>query len=125
MCTQIPAFILLAILCVTDAYASDDSDFGRIDQRAYDPAAAEHTLLVTFQDREINRVTVGSRSSQYVPRGNYVSTTWAIRIATQIATDYKLEIVAQWPVTELGVHCVVYYVPAGQSIDERADATFP
>jgi subtilisin family serine protease len=121
VCTRISAFILLAILCVTDACASDDSDFGRVDPRAYDTAAAEHTLLVTFQDREINRVTVGSRSSQYVPRGNYVSTTWANRIATQIASDYKLEIVAQWPVTELGVYCVVYYVPAGQSIEERAD----
>ena len=114
--------MLLTILCVTDAYAFDDSDASTFDSRAYDPAAAEHTLLVTFQDRGINRVAVGSRSSQYTPRGTYVSTTWANRIATRIATDYKLEIVAQWPVTELGVHCVVYYVPPGQSIEERENA---
>jgi subtilisin family serine protease len=120
--TRIAAFILLAILCVTDAHASDDSGVSGVDPRAYDPAAAAHTLLVTFRDREINRVTVGSRSSQYAPRGDYVSTTWANRIATRLATDYKLEIVAQWPVTELGVDCVVYYVPAGQSIKESADA---
>jgi len=122
VCTRIPVFILLVILCATDAYASGDTGAGTFDSRAYDPAAAEHTLLVTFQDRGINRVTVGSRSSQYTPRGTYVRSTWANRIATRIATDYKLEIVAQWPVTELGVHCVVYYVPAGQSIEDRENA---
>ena len=119
---RIPAFLLLAILCVTGAYAFGDSDTGTIDSRVFDPAAAEHTLLVTFQDRSINRVTVGSRSSQYAPRGAYDSTTWANRIATRIATDYNLEMVAQWPVTELGVHCVVYYVPADQLIEERESA---
>ena len=97
-------------------------DTSTIDSRAYDPVAAEHTLLVTFRDRSINRVTVGSRSSQYRPRGNYDSATWAHRIATRIAADYNLEMVAQWPVTELGVHCVVYYVPADQLIEERESA---
>ena len=120
MYNRIPTFILLAILCVTGTDTFGDSD--TIDSRAYDPAAAEHTLLVTFQDRGINRVTVGPRSNQYASRGNYDSTTWAHRIATRIATDYNLEIVAQWPVTELGVHCVVYYVPADQLIEEQENA---
>jgi subtilisin family serine protease len=119
---RISAFILLTILCATGMYAFGETDTGTIDSRAYDPAAAEHMLLVTFQDRGINRVTVGSRSSQYASRGNYNSTAWANRIAPRIAADYNLEMVAQWPVTELGVHCVVYYVPADQLIEERENA---
>ena len=119
---RIPACILVTILCATGMLAFGETDTGTIDLRTYDPAAAEHTLLVTFQDRGINRVAVGPRSSQYAPRGGYDSTTWANRIATRIATDYKLEMVAQWPVTELGVHCVVYYVPADQLIEERKRA---
>jgi subtilisin family serine protease len=119
---QISAFILLTILCATGARAFGETDISTIDSRAYDPATTEHTLLVTFQDRGINRVTVGARSSQYVSRGNYDKTAWAHRIATRIAADYNLEMVAEWPVTELGVHCVVYYVPHGQLIEERENA---
>ncbi|MGB5717654.1 MAG: S8 family serine peptidase [Gammaproteobacteria bacterium] len=119
---RIPAFILLTILCASGMRAFGEADTDRIDSRAYDPSAAAHTLLVTFQDRGINRVSVGPRSSQYASRGSYKSTAWANRIATRIAADYNLELVAQWPVTELGVHCVVYYVPADQVIEESENA---
>jgi len=116
---HIRLFLLLGVLCAAGAQAAGDSALIRTDTRAYDPAAAEQTLLVTFPDRGLNRVAVGSRSSRYAARGKYDNTTWAVRVARQIAADHKLEMITQWPVTELGVRCVVYYVPSGQAVEER------
>lgn len=115
-------FFLRAILCVTAANAFAGSDVEDIDIRAYDPTASDRSLLVTFADRGINRVGVGPRGSKYTARGDYNSTTWARHNAVDIAEDYDLEVIAQWPVTELGVHCVVYYVPDGKSIEELEKA---
>jgi hypothetical protein len=78
---------------------------------------AERRILVTFIDRSINRVPFGNPANPYRQRGDYRSSTWSRWTATRFAEDYKLQQVAQWPITTLGVHCVVYEIPLDQSID--------
>jgi Subtilase family len=78
---------------------------------------AERRILVTFVDRSINRVPFGNPANPYRQRGDYRSSTWSRWTATRFAEDYKLQQVAQWPITTLGVHCVVYEIPLDQSID--------
>ena len=72
---------------------------------------------MTFVDRSINRVPFGNSANPYRQRGDYRSSTWGRWTATRFAEDYKLQQVAQWPITTLGVHCVVYEIPLDQYID--------
>jgi hypothetical protein len=78
---------------------------------------AERRILVTFIDRSINRLPFGNPANPYRQRGDYRSSTWSRWTATRFAEDYKLQQVAQWPITTLGVHCVMYEIPLDQSID--------
>lgn len=74
-------------------------------------------VLVTFSDEREDRVPLGSPASNYRRRGDYGNSTWSESQAAQLAEDYGLIQKAQWPVTVLGVHCVVYEVPPAVSVD--------
>ncbi len=75
-------------------------------------------ILLTFPDRSLQR-TPNAAPGRYLRRGdNYQSTTWSRTIASDIARDYSLAPVVEWPIRSLGVHCVVYRVEETQSIEE-------
>ena len=76
---------------------------------------ADHLLLVGFPDQSINR-PLGASPSTYRRRGNYQSSGWSKRISQQIAEDYHIEKLTEWPMSEIGVHCIVYQVPANASV---------
>ncbi len=81
-----------------------------------DQNQVDRTILVTFQDRSIERTSVVG-GDRYRSRGAYDSTLWGRRVADYIAEKYTLEIVAQWPISELDIHCVVFKVPEGAQVD--------
>lgn len=81
------------------------------------PGAADHLLLIGFPDQSINRVQ-SATSTSYRRRGGYQSSGWSQRITQQIAYDYQIQKLTEWPMSEVGVHCVVYQVPAGASVAE-------
>ena len=100
-------------------------------QAGHDPTAdypgmpggddASKEILVTYVDRSINRAST-SPSSNYRRRGHYRSSSWSERIAGELSEAYHLTVVAQWPMTELGVECVVYDVASDASVTEVLDA---
>ena len=73
-------------------------------------------ILVTFLDERVDRVPIDGPDT-YRQRGEYADSTFSRRVAAALAEQYELEEVAQWPVTALGVHCVVYDVPPRLSMD--------
>jgi len=73
--------------------------------------AADRRLLVTFTDRTINRELPGNALDGYRVRSQYGNSGWSERIARELADRHHLQFIAQWPVSELGVSCVVYEVP--------------
>ena len=81
------------------------------------PAGADHLLLVGFPDQTINRIQSATATS-YRRRGGYQSSAWSRRVTQQIAEDYHIQKLTEWPMSEVGVHCVVYQVPAGTSVTE-------
>jgi subtilisin family serine protease len=84
-----------------------------------EPGAAEdRRILVTFIDRSIGRELAGNPTDTYRPRGLYANSGWSARFAGDLAERYGLHLIAQWPVTALGVACVVYEVPANRSMDQ-------
>jgi len=78
---------------------------------------ADHLLLIGFPDQSMNRVQSAS-STSYRRRGGYQSSGWSQRITQQIAEDYHIQKLTEWPMSEVGVHCAVYQVPAGASLPE-------
>jgi subtilisin family serine protease len=69
---------------------------------------ADNLLLVAFTDNTINSVKGSASPSSYRQRGGYQGSTWSERITDQLADDYDLEKLTEWPMTEVGMHCVVY-----------------
>jgi subtilisin len=95
---------LLALLTAC-AYTTDFPLLG-------DSATAEdRRLLVTFVDRTINRKLPGNALDGYRVRSQYNNSGWGERIAHELADRHHLQVIAQWPVSALGVSCVVYEVP--------------
>lgn len=84
---------------------------------AINSSPSTNQMLVTFQDERVDQVPVADPANGYRRRGDYQNSTWSQRIAAQLAEDYGLQFLAQWPINTLGIHCVVYQVPANQSVD--------
>jgi len=81
------------------------------------PQDESRSILVTYVDRTINRRSVLSSGSHYRARGQYKTSAWGQRKARKISNTHSLILVAQWPVTELGVYCVVYRLPEEALLD--------
>jgi subtilisin family serine protease len=86
-----------------------------------DQPNADRLLLVGFTDNTINSVKGSASPTAYRPRGAYQSSTWSERITNQLADDYGLEKLAEWPMTEVGVHCVVYRVTGEASVKDAVE----
>lgn len=105
----------LAILLLFGCGCANQIDFANLgDQRA----DQERRILVTFLDRTIQRDLPGNSQDRYRTRGDYGNSAWSERIALTLAKRYQLRFIAQWPVTELGVSCVVYEVPSSLPLQQ-------
>jgi subtilisin family serine protease len=109
---RLVTLLALIVLCMGCA---NQTDYSRLGDSG---AAQEHRLLVTFVDRSINRDLPGNSQDAYLVRGSYGNSSWSERIAQKLAERYRLQLIAQWPVTELGVNCVVYEVPESLVVNQ-------
>jgi subtilisin family serine protease len=81
----------------------------------YNQGDQDKVVMLGFKDAGINRI----RSNvQYRNRGSYHSTAWSRRRASQLAEKYGLTELTAWPVTELGIHCIVYKLPDSMSMQQ-------
>lgn len=80
--------------------------------------AEDRRLLVTFSDQSINRRLTGNSQDGYRVRDQYANSGWSLRIAQDLADRHHLQMIAQWPVTELGLSCVVYEAPDPEQLEQ-------
>lgn len=106
--------LLMAMLVVLPASAEQEFF---VDPQLFDSTQADRIILVTYTDKHIDRIPVGVANQSYRRRGEYSSSTWGKRVASSIEADYKLTILSQWPIREIGEHCVVYLIDEDQSVD--------
>lgn len=106
--------LLIAVLILAGACAGT-TDLSRLGDSK---TAEERRLLVTFTDRTINRELPGNALDGYRVRGQYGNSGWSEHIAHELADRHHLQFVAQWPVTTLGVSCVVYEVPENLPVQQ-------
>lgn len=110
-------FCLIVSLFSSAALSTDEKLL--IDPQLFDHTQADRIILVTYADSHINRISVGSISQQYYRRrGKYDSSTWSKRVASDIEREYQLKILSQWPIKEIGEHCVVYLIGENHSMNE-------
>jgi hypothetical protein len=90
----------------------------------------DRILIVAFSDLHINRIQRVSPSAGYRKRGNYQSSSWGKRVSSEIEEEYGITKLTEWPVSSIGLHCAVYWVPESSSFnaikqaleaDERID----
>lgn len=93
-----------------------------VSPQVFESKQAGRIILVTYADKHINRIPVGAANQSYRRRGEYNSSTWSKRVASGIEADYKLKILSQWPIREIGEHCVVYLVGEDQPMTEVISA---
>ncbi|WP_258364538.1 S8 family serine peptidase [Nitrosomonas sp. Nm84] len=93
-----------------------------VDPQVFDSKQVERIILVTYADKHIGRISVGVANQSYHRRGDYSSSTWSRGVASSIETDYKLKILSQWPIKEIGEHCVVYLVHESQPMADVISA---
>lgn len=82
---------------------------------------AERRLLVTFADQSLNRPWQGNPQDDYPLANSYRNSGWSERKAKTLADQYHLRLIAQWPVTELGVSCVLYEAPENLPLPKLLD----
>jgi subtilisin family serine protease len=79
---------------------------------------SERRILIAFGDRTIARAPLGDAASTYRRRGQgYSTSTFSSHLVQDLADQYRLKRISDWPVTALGMHCVVFEVAAGASVD--------
>lgn len=110
------SFIFLLTLSVpskSEGFNPDSAELSTV----LDTTATDHLLLIGFPDRSMDRVQAAS-STSYRRRGGYQSSGWSQRMSQQIAEDYHIQKLTEWPMTEVGVHCAVFRVPADASVSD-------
>lgn len=113
-------FLLLMVMLV--ALPAKAEQKLSIDSQLFDAGQADRIILVIYADKHINRIPIGAADQTYRQRGSYSSSTWSKRVAASIERDYKIRILAQWPIKEIGEHCVVFLVGEDQSIVDVINA---
>jgi subtilisin family serine protease len=82
-------------------------------------ADADRQLVVTIREADASLVTpAGATPKTYGDPARYRPSSFARRIADELAEDYDLAWVADWRIEVLGVHCVVYSAPDPKSRSE-------
>jgi len=75
-------------------------------------ADIERQLVITIREAPTSMAApAGSTPKSYGNAGNYRSSGYARRLTDEIARDYGLTRIAEWPIKVLGVHCVVLSAP--------------
>ncbi len=115
------AILVIALTSMPALSGETDSEESRL-SGVLNPANTERMLLVAFSDLHIDRIQMIASSASYRRRGPYKSSTWSQRVSRSIEQQHGLQKLTEWPMTEVGVHCAVYLVPAGISVAETMQA---
>jgi len=89
-----------------------------IDPQLFDHEQENNIILVTYTEKQSNRIQIGTANQTYRRRGEYSSSTWSRKVASTIETDYKLKTLSQWLISAINEYCVVYQVDSNQPLNE-------
>ncbi len=94
----ISAFIAMAVLSVPAECKTDNTNKSDV-YALLDQKNADRLLLVGFTDHTINSIKSTASPTSYRQRSSYGSSTWSERVTNDLAEDYGLEKLSEWPMT--------------------------
>ena len=77
-----------------------------------------HFVVVTFANDPYRPTSRAGSTGRRYAGGTYGVAQDAHNTAKRVAHTYSLRQVANWPIKQLGVHCVVYEIPDDRSVTE-------
>ncbi len=110
-------FVFVFMASSMTVKSAELTSFGKI-SALNNPETENRIILIGFPDQSINRISGTFISSPYRRRGGYQSSTWSQRMTSDIENEYSLHKLTEWPMTEVGIHCAVYQIPEGLSMEE-------
>lgn len=105
----LPSILALALVSAVGAvHASDDAQ------------ATSPRILVTFADPGMSSAaTAGPSRPGYSRRPSaYLVSVGVKRAASRIARDFDLDVIDEWPIVPLRVHCLVFEAPKSVTVEE-------
>ena len=81
----------------------------------YDRDSHGKIILVGFKDAEHQRKRP---PGHYRMRGKYPSQVWNKRVTEQIAEQYHLTKLAAWPISTIGMYCIVYRLSDSKNLTD-------
>ena len=90
----------------------------QVSESSFASSSTNPQILVTFEDERKDRFPLGDTAGGYRQRDTYYNSTWSKRVAEALAEEYGIRQVTQWPINSLGIHCVVYEIPANRPVEE-------
>ena len=73
--------------------------------------------IIVMRDPRSQRRKQRAGGIGYSSKGKYDADPKLARISRQLAKEYKLNIIEQWPIKSLNVHCLVATLPKGQDVN--------
>jgi hypothetical protein len=113
---KIKAFFIIACIALAgfSPVSESKNEFDNRNGSLYSVLNQQNTdqlLLVGLTDNTIKSVISTASQTSYRQRGDaYQNSTWSKRITNELAEEYDLVKMTEWPMTEVGVHCVVYKI---------------
>lgn len=107
------ALCLLTLLWTSCSLAADSA----APANSLTTAEDGKTIMVLFEQTPIDGANSGSRVTNYRNRTGYYTTGRDRRMSEAVSKDYNLELVTDWPITELGVVCAVFRITDSRELD--------
>lgn len=110
---------LLLLACYHSIYANElnkQRDKQNSDSRessSVSPLSVSGQWIIVMHDPRSQRRKQRATGIGYTPKGTYDADPKLERVSRQLAEDYQLEMVMQWPIRSLNVHCLVVTLPPG------------
>lgn len=121
-CHAILAAFILCLVSSPSSISRESSAVVTVAQQLLNPITADRILLIGFSDRHIDRIQRSSSSNSYRKRGSYNSSSWAQFITSELEEKYGLRKLTEWPMSEAGIHCAVYWVPEPLSVGDTIES---
>src|SRR5687767_8242885 len=78
----------------------------------------EKTIMILFSPAETSATMGSSRLTNYRNRTGYYTRGRDHRLSEAVSRDYQLDLVTDWPITELDLVCAVISIPDDRSVEE-------
>jgi hypothetical protein len=106
----IATLVMMQLCCVCAAEAAEQTT----------PATTniEKTIMVLFSPVETPAAIGSSRLTNYRNRTGYYTRGRDHRVSEAVTRDYRLNLVTDWPITELDLVCAVLTIPDDRSVEE-------